>query len=323
MLLFDKTYNIATANYIIPLAKHGVSYSRLRQEAVKSLLVEKTFRAEVISATEAILFFREEDLLNAINNDAMLFLIRVMLQQDTAARIQIGYSTNWSIVSDYYYGFYLVGLLLRLCLRGTMYFDDKTKKRIRDIITDLSGKVSSIGNNCAFVAELNDEDGEYTIKLTSSSGLATHELAWDQVDQLLKTFQRTALQNSEEYTVLRSIEEINKNLGSAYPSKLRNKVNYHPYYSVKELEKQYSRLSVHAISEDWLMPILTYAGQKDETEQFRIDLVSAYIRYLQQLTFCLVNKYIEQRGRASGILSSINKNREKKIILPESSIYYK
>ena len=197
------------------------------------------------------------------------------------------------------------------------------KKRIRDIITDLSGKVSSIGNNCAFVAELNDEDGEYTIKLTSSSGLATHELAWDQVDQLLKTFQRTALQNSEEYTVLRSIEEINKNLGSAYPSKLRNKVNYHPYYSVKELEKQYSRLSIHAISEDWLMPILTYAGQKDETEQFRIDLVSAYIRYLQQLTFCLVNKYIEQRGRASGILSSINKNRENKIVLPESSIYYK
>ena len=183
--------------------------------------------------------------------------------------------------------------------------------------------MSSIGNNCAFVAELNDEDGEYTIKLTSSSGLATHELAWDQVDQLLKTFQRTALPNSEEYTVLRSIEEINKNLGSAYPSKLRNKANYHPYYSVKELEKQYSRLSIHAINEDWLMPILTYAGQKDETEQFRIDLVSAYIRYLQQLTFCLVNKYIEQRGRASGILSSINKNRENKIVLPESSIYYK
>ena len=323
MLLFDKSYNIATANYIIPLAEHGVSYSKLRQEAVKSLLVEKPLRAEITSATDAILFFRKDDLLNAINNDAMLFFIRVMLQHDTAKKIQVGYSTNWSIVSDYYYGFFLVGLLLRLCLRGTMYFDDKTKKRVRDTITIMSGKVSSIGNNCSFVAELNDEDGEYKIKLTSSSGLATHELAWDQVDQLLKSFQRTALPSSEEYTVLKSIEEINKNLGSAYPSKLRNKVNYHPYYSVKDIKNQYCRLNIHSINEDWLMPILTYSGRKDETEQFRIDLVSAYINYIQQLTFCLVNEYIRKRGRASGILSSINKNRVNKIVLPECSIYYK
>ena len=323
MLLFDKSLNLATARYIIPLSRHGVSYSRLRKEAVKSLLFEKPFRVESISSTEAILYFREEDLLNAINNDAMLFFARVMLQLDTASRYQVGCSTNWSIVSDYYYGFYLIGLLLRFCLRGTLYFDDNSKKNVRNIITNLSGEVCSIGNNCSFVADLNDEDGEYTIRLASSSGLATHELAWEQVDKLLESFQGIALPNSEEYTVLKSIEGINRCLGSAYPSKLRNKVNYHPYYSVKEIEKHYSRLKIHMNNEDWLMPILSYGGQKDETDQFRIDLVSAYIQYLQQLTFCLVDKYTEKRGRASGILSSINKTREKKIVLPEYSIYYK
>ncbi len=323
MLIFDKSYNLAVTKYIIPLSNHGVSYSKLRQDAVKALLIEKPFLVESIGPTQARLLFRKEDLLKAINNDAMLFLARVMLQLDTASRIQIGYSTNWSIVSDYYFGFYLAGLLLRLCLRGTLYFDDNSKEKVRDIITNLSGEVCTIGNNCSFIADLNDEDGEYAIYLTSSSGLATHELVWEQVDKLLKMFQRVALPDSSEYTVLKSIEDINRNLGAAYPSKLRNKVNYHPYYSIKEIEKQYSRLSLHSNNEDWLLPILSYDGQKDESDQFRINMVSAYIHYLLQFTFCLVNKYIEQRGRSAGLLSSINKNRENKIVLPECSLYYK
>ena len=68
MLIFDKSYNLAVTKYIIPLSNHGVSYSKLRQDAVKALLIEKPFLVESIGPTEARLLFRKEDLLKAINN---------------------------------------------------------------------------------------------------------------------------------------------------------------------------------------------------------------------------------------------------------------
>ena len=322
MLIFDKSINKVVSDYICPLSQFGVPFSRLRQDAVKALLMEGPIHIESSNSSEAVFFFNKESLLRAINNDAMLFFVRAMLQRDTAQNLLASYSTNWSIVTDYYYGFYLIGLLLRLCLRGTVYLDDRTKRIIQETIGIFSGKVSTIGNNCYYIAKLDDKENEYTLRLVSSSGLATHELAWDLTNKLLLSFKKESLVGSDERTVLESIEKINKSLGSAYPSILRNKINYHPYYAIKELKNDYSRTVYFQGESNWLYPILTYNGQDGDFDQTKINLVASYICYIQQLSFCLLNKYDSIRGRSSGILSGINKNRERKIVLPESSFVY-
>ncbi len=321
MLIFDKCINYAATNYLGPLSEFGVSFPHLRQDAVKTMLTKDApIRIESSNASEAVFYYQKNTLLKAINNDAMLFFIRAMLQGDTVKRMTANYSTNWCLVSDYYYGFYLSGLLLRLCLRGTVYLDDKTKRDIQRVITAHSGRVSAIGNNCFFIANIDDKACEYKLTLTSSSNLRTHELVWTQVDHLLLLLEKTCSENSDEQTVLKSIEQINNAIGCTYPAKLRNKLNYHPYYSVREVNKEYSR-PVNSV--DWLDPILFFDRHYEDRDQSNINLVTSYIYYLQQLTFCLLNKYDSMRGRASGILSSINKYKEEKIVLPTVSFTYR
>ncbi len=321
MLIFDKSINYATIEYLIPLSECSVSFSKLRQEAVKSLLAKgEPIRVDLVKPSEAVFYFPKKELLKAINNDSMLFFIRTMLHGDAIKETKVPSSTNWNLVTDYYYGFYLAGLLLRLCLRGTLYFDDKAKRDIRAVVDAHSSGVSTFGNNCHFVANIDDNTCEYTLTLLSANGAKTHELVWQQIADLLLLLKDACVRGSDEHTVLSMIEEINNTLGSNFPSKLRNRLNYYPYYAVRELNKEYSRPPQRA---DWLTPILSYTKHYEDRDQSKINLVASYIQYLQQLTFCLLRKYDDLRGRDSGILSAINKPRVEKIKLPEVSYQYR
>lgn len=321
MLIFDKCINYATKEYLIPLSEYGVSFSHLRQEAVKTILTKgDPIRVELVKASEAVFYFPKNELLKAINNDAMLFFIRTMLHGNAIKETKVSSSTNWDLVTDYYYGFYLAGFLLRLCLRGTLYFDDKAKRVVRAVVDAHTNGVSTFGNNCYFIANIDDNTCEYTITLVSANGGKTHELVWQQVTCLLLTLKKACVSGSDEHTVLSIIEEISNALGSNFPSKLRNKLNYHPYYAVRELNKEYSRPPRR---DDWLTPILSYVKHYEDRDQSNINLVASYIHYLQQLTFCLLQKYDDLRGRDSGILSAINRPRVEKIRIPDTSFQYR
>ncbi len=326
MLIFNKRYNALVSKYIVPLTDYGVAFSKLRQNALKSILTEKVIKIESISSNSAIFYFDKGDLLKALVNDISLFYIRTILHRE-AAQNQYSdspdSSINWSIVTDYYYAFFLSALFLRLCHQGTFYFDNSERDKIRDIIFNLSGITSSIGNNCYFKIETNDIDREYKLILAHASS-KTHELVWERVANVFSNI--IALDNeqdSDEYTILRSINDLNQKMGATFPSKLRNKVNYRPHYSLKELNREYYSPKVACEENHWLSSILTYNGEKTENDQLTINYFSAYIRYIQAFSFNLLKEYDDRRGRESGVLSSINKNRTKKIRQPQPVFTYK
>jgi len=325
MLIFNQRLNSLVSKYIVHLLEYGVPYSKLRQNALRSILTEKPVNVIVNKDNSTTFYFNKSDLLKALNNDISLFYIRTLLQRE-AARNQYSdvadKSTNWSIVTDYYYAFFLGGLLLRLCHKGTFYFDNTERDRLRTVVSIISGQPSYIGNNCYFVIELNDTDREYKLNLYTS-GSKTHELVWERVSKLMSEI--TSLDpetSSDEYTVLKSIIELNKKMGATFPSKLRNKVNYRPHYGLREVDKEYYPSKVIFEDANWLYSILSYDGKKTDDDQIIINLFAAYVRYIQALAFNLLNAYDERRGRGAGILSSINKNRTSKITQPTSVITY-
>ena len=325
MFIFNQRFNSLVSKFIVPLQEYGTPYSKLRQNALRSILTEKPTNIVVNSDDSTTFYFNKADLLKALDNDISLFYIRSLLQRE-AARNQYSniadISTNWSIVTDYYYAFFLGGLLLRLCHKGTFYFDDSERNRLREVVSTFSGQTSYLGNNCYFTIELDDTDLEYKLTLYTS-GNKTHELVWKEVSKLITEIAAMDKETSSgEYTVLKSIIDLNKKMGDTFPSQLRNKVNYRPYYGLREVDKAYQPAKVIFEDSNWLYSILTYDGKKTDDDQKIINLFAAYVRYIQALVFNLLNAYDERRGRGSGILSSINKHRINKITQPTSIYTY-
>lgn len=324
MLIFNERYNELVDRYVVPLLPYNISYSKLSQAALQDLILRKPKKNIVVTSAEQISFyFNKDDILKALLNDIDLFLVRVLLQQRAVA-IQHGQtqdqSANWLIVTDYYYSFFLAGLLLRLCHRGTFYLDDATKKKINREATDYTGKVAAIGSNCAFKIDLNDKDSEYSLTLISN-GHKTHEIVWEQIATLLQDIRRLSSTQSDEYTTLSKIIEVNQKQGSTFPSQLRNTVNYRPHYGLKEVDKAYFAPNPTTLDTRWLDPLLTFTGKVDDDQQ-RINLLCSYIRYLQMLSFNLLNAYYNRRGRGNGVLSAINKNRSEKLTIPPECFTY-
>ena len=322
MLIFNERYNVIVAKYIVPLSEYGIAYSKLRQNALRNLLIEKV-QSITINPNNTVSFYcNKKDLLRALINDVEQFYIRTLLQREAVRKIRgdtTDKSTNWNIVTDYYYAYFLCNLLLRLCHRGTFYFDSTTKTSLERIISAYTQQTFSLGSNCYFKIELNDIDLEYKLTLYVSTK-KTHELVWEKTASLLDEIKVNGNMVSDEYTVLQSISEVNKKMGSAYPSNLRNRVNYQPYYGIKEIERKYDAAKILDLDHGWLAPILEFDGKKTDDDQKTINLFSGYVKYLQTFTFNLINEYNERRGRGAGVLSSINNNRISRIV-PPSPVY--
>lgn len=320
MLLFYQGYDKLVQQYIVPLGEYGVSYSKLREGALKSLLVNTDKKSiTYFGKNTANFYFSRESILNALSNDIDLFFIRVLLQWDAAQKNSsnnVDPCINWSIVSDYYYAYYVAHLLLRLCHRGLFYFDCNNMKSLTQDVKAFTGQQADFGNNAKFEIQLNDKDSEYSI-LIATAPKTTHEQVWLEINKLLIQMRSYSPNQSEEYMILDRILAISQDLKPHFPSALRNRVNYRAYYGVKEINKELFRSNVTSEALRWLDPILTYDCRRKDEDQYQVHLFSAYTRYLQHLTFNLIHDYLDRYKRKLGILSSINKNREHSLKLPE------
>lgn len=326
MLLFEKSYNNIVSKYIVPLCAYSVPYSKIRPNALRTILTTKVRRITVISSKQICFHFDKDDLLKALINDIEQFYIRTLLQGEAIRGIYAGTKDkciNWNIVTNYYYAYFLSSLFLRLCHRGTFYFDSKTQTDVKQIISIFTPQNQNIviKNNYFFKIDLNENDLEYTLTLYESSKM-THELVWEKINELLDEIKSSATKPSDEYTILESISIVNRHKKPIYPSQLRNMVNYQPYYGIKEIERRYSAPNVLNYEEHWLSSIIEFENGRSDDEQKQINLFTAYVRYIYAYTFNLINEYIDRRGRKSGILSAINKNREHKITAPCSVFNY-
>lgn len=321
MLIFDRSFNKLRTKYIVPLSQYSVQYRHLNSCNIKAMIYKKLISAEQAQNGDFILTFDNEYLMKGLMGDIELFFIRTIQQREDAKLVgglNNKITSNWNIVSNYYYGFFLASLLLRICFRGNIFFDKSVKRSLENIISTIIGERISVDSNCIYYIEKSDSD--YILRLTKAAD-NTHELVWKEMDKLLGEMIQFSEPTSDEYTILKSMKSINNTLSSTYPSQLRNRVNYQPLYGIKYINGELYHQDLFSYG-SWIKEILMFEGGKEYDDNKISNMFVAYVNYLERLVFKLLDEYYSIRGNQNGILKEINKKRTEKIILPEYPYVY-
>ena len=262
MLLFDKGYAHIKQKYIAPLSQQHVNYRSLNYKNIKTILCEGKFSAvECIAKNRYKLVFEEDVIVPALLGDMWLCYIRACLQRDATQKMYPLYPNfcpNWSIVSDYYYAFYSACTLLRLTMRGNVYFDPATQKKINLNISNVLGVAYTVSENSTFTIQKdNTRSGIYVMEIKPSNH-PTHETVWHEVAEVISEIRENASARSEERVALDCLDTVLHVLDNNFPSKLRNAVNYQLPYGIKAIERKIYPAQACQLCSKWFDPIHSF-----------------------------------------------------------------
>lgn len=306
MVVYDKAYLSIKTKYIVPLSKYRIRYQSLSKCNIKNLLLNGNIKTiEKTSTDEYKLFVDEEILFKSLLGDISLMYIKAMIQKkdcETVDNSSADISSNWNIVTNYYASYFYASLLLRLCYRGTMFFNNEEKKQINQIFSTFIGNIVNVDSNVIY--EIQQTADGYVLFLRKGNA-KTHELVWEQVANLLREFQPLCKQSSAEKTVLELINNINQDLSPTYPSQLRNRVNYQLKYGIKYLNNQ-----LYPVNKDisWLHELLAYERKRTKDNDAKIcDVYYSYSKYIEIWASKMIADYYDLTGTENGIIKYISK----------------
>ena len=306
MVIYDKAYLSIKTKYIVPLSKYRIKYQSLNKCNIKDLLLNGDIKSiEKISVNDYKIFVDEEILFKSLLGDILLMYIRSMIQKkdcDVIHNESANISSNWNIVTYYYSSYFFASLLLRLCHRGTIFFNNEEKKRVKEIFSEFIGSVVNIDSNVIY--EIQKTKNGYVLFLRKGDA-KTHELVWREVAVLLSEFQPLCTHKSDEETILNLLNTINNDLTPTYPSQLRNRVNYQLKYGIKYLNNQLYSVNT-GIS--WIHELLSYDRIKTKNNDAKIcDIYYSYSRYIEIWANKMLADYYELIGTDNGIVKYMNK----------------
>lgn len=326
MLLFDKGYSHIKQTYVVPLARQYVSYQALNRKNIKTVLSEGLFTSvQCTGKNRYLLTFEEDVIIPALLGDMWLCYIRACLQRDATQKIYPlcpDYCPNWSIVSDYYYAFYSACTLLRLTMRGNIYFDSSIKKTINSHISNILGMPYAVSENSTYVVQKDStRTGIYIMDLKASK-YQTHETVWHETASVISEIRQNATEQSEERVALDCLNVVLHTLENNFPSKLRNAVNYQLVYGIKAIERKIYPAQACQLSNKWFDPILSFEPKKKDDDMKRVQIFKAYTKYLDILVNNLIAEYNGLQGRKNGVESAINKHRLTPVEVPSITYTY-
>lgn len=327
MLLFDKGYSYIKQRYIVPLSTQRVQYKSLKRTNIKTILSDGLFTTATPKeqGKRCVLEFDEDILIPALLGDMWLCYVRACLQRDATTKMYSpDYCPIWSIVSDYYYAFFAASTLLRLTMRGTIYFDADVKRAFSAAVNAVSGEEYTVAENSIYVIQKDTDstrNGIYKMELKPASG-QTHETVWKEAAMVMDELRRNATEKSEERVALDCIKTVLTAMKPNFPSMLRNAVNYQLPYGIKAVEREIYPAQALRDSEKWFEPILTFESSKKHDDAERVQLFRAYTKYLDVLVHNLIGEYYDLQGRKNGIESAINKNRAVPLEFPGITYTY-
>ena len=306
MIIYDKAYLNIKTKYIVPLSKYRLKFQSLGKCNIKNLLLNGDIKSiEKASTDDYKIFVDEELLFKSLLGDIFLIYIRSILQKkDCEAVINEGgnISSNWNIVTHYYSSYFFASLLLRLCHRGTMFFDATERKQINDIFSEFVGSVVNIDANVIY--EIQKTADGYVLFLRKGDA-KTHELVWKEVANLLTEFLPLCAHKSDEEIILNLLNRINIDLTPTYPSQLRNRVNYQPKYGLKYLNNQLYPVNTNI---SWVHEIISYDRTKVKDNDAKIcDIYCAYSRYIEIWANKMLTDYYDILGSENGVVKNVNK----------------
>lgn len=321
MLIYDKGYITIKNKYILPLSKYWIKYPSLEKTNIKSLLASNDLiRVTKSSDSGYLLEFNNDALFKAVLGDIQLMYIRMLMQEQDSKSITECYkkvTANWNIVTAYYHGFFSASLLLRLCFRGNIYLDAEAKKNLEKTISELIEERISLNNNLIY--SVNRYNDGYVLSLKNCDS-NTHKVVWEEVNNLLEEILLLTNKNSDEYTILNLILNINKRLSPKYPSQLRNRVNYQMLYGKKYLDNKIFHLT---LSDDWVKTFQNFNDYKLlDDDNLQVSLFCAYDKYIEIFAKKLVFEYYNIRGNQNGVIKKLNEKFDNKIEMKELPFSY-
>lgn len=306
MFVYDKAYMDLKNKYLVPLTQYTVPYTHLRKTNVKNFILEKSTSVSILDDNTILLYFDEKNLFKALLGDIELFYIRKIIQnKDVKFCKGEGISANWNIVTNYYNAFFAASLMLRLCFRGNIFFDDRIKNVIEKMISEISGSLIKINSNSFY--EVIIEQGQYVLKLSNASA-NTHELVWKKMDVLIDEMLILSRPKSDEKVILESIKKINHYLKNTFPSKLRNRVNYQTQYGLEYIDNKLYQINENC---DWTKELLSFFDTTNDNEI--ACYMFAYTKYIEFFCSNFIAEYYDIRGNENGILKRINNNSNDRI----------
>lgn len=322
MLVFDKGFMHLRQEYLYPLASYSIRNNSINANSIKNVLRRHQYTGFEFIDNNYIFEFDEDTILKAQLADAWKAYIRTIVQRDSATQIytlQPDYCPNWSIVTDYYFAFFCACTVLRLTMRGNMYIDPETSRKVSAFISDLKGEPLKIpeGNAIYFIQKSSSiEKYELVIQKTSRS---THESIWYQMEELIKEMSNESGSKTDEKIVLESIKSLLKSLGPAFPSTLRNEVNYQLKYGYMAVNKDIQPCNACGRgSDNWVSNLIAYDG-KEKTLPVRQARFCEYTEYIFRLMLNLEHEYREIEGKNKSLWAFINDKRVNKITEPAYS----
>lgn len=306
MHVYDKAYLDIKNRYLVPLTSYSVPYSHLRNTNIKSAIITKSTSVDKLSDSEYVFHFDEDYLYKALLGDIELFYIRKIIQKaDSEFCKGDEISANWNIVTNYYNAFFAASLMLRLCHRGNIFFDNSIRRQLEIMVSNITGAVVKLESNQFY--EAYEDKGNYVLKLTKAND-GTHELVWRKMDTLINEMIMLSRASSDEKVILTAIQQINNTLKNTFPSQLRNRVNYQTVYGLEYIDKKLFQLNENI---DWVRYLIGFSDTKDDNQI--ACYMFAYTKFIEHFCSNLIAEYYEMKGNENGILKTVNSHRTIKI----------
>jgi hypothetical protein len=165
---------------------------------------------------------------------------------DRAAEHQVGihdaltsgkwYSPAWALVTTYYWSFFSSLALSRLAGRSVWFLDRPAVSQLR-VLSGSTVQPSAGAMNMTIDRFVSATNREITLR---PSRAQFHDAAWLALYRLIDDVYDHCDQNSNqsEYRLWWSLKRVGELWGPAWPSKVRNRVNYRPGWGYKEVTRR-------------------------------------------------------------------------------------
>ncbi|MEY9181667.1 MULTISPECIES: hypothetical protein [Bradyrhizobium] len=202
---------------------------KTRPTTVREWLSTGAFVTAATSRREFLLSASHVEIAAALHSEVAFYLDHAA-EHSVTLRNQLGsgrwFSTGWVCVTFYYWAFFLALSLTRMLGRTAVFLE---KPQVQSLHT-LSAMASPSPGAGAFVMECSPSNtlAYADVKLTKSSQTRVHNLVWQLVAEEIAKLAKLTISGDDEDRLYLALLTAFDFLGSAWPSDLRNAVNYRP-----------------------------------------------------------------------------------------------
>ena len=287
-MIFNNYINIRDS-HILQKVSFGINKDKISYWSLKDVISEQMRSVRKISKNAFEIELDEDVFYKAMHCETELFMNKMMIQYADYKSIE-STSRTWSFVTMYYFGFFNLTCLFRICNRGFVFFSNEHLKKITQFYELKYNEVYALGTGNYYfnIKEVTDH-GSVIITLNQKPDV--HKSSWEQFVIFLSTELRKTCNNQEGLIYDELLKDFSA-YTSMFPSQMRNKLNYNGDSSVLDLKNKLPQLELYHTKDEFINYL---NGKKDKDENIdKLKKSSYIISYLFNLNIRLYKEYLSR-----------------------------